>query len=196
MDEVEQDPQEITFEEETRGRNNKTRLGILLLVVGLALGYMVYAAFPGNALYFMTVTEFMSREEVQDGRIVRVSGKLVDGSFQRVSNSTLSNFQLIDKDSEATVVNLSASYEGVVPDLFFNPHSEIILQLIDKDSEATVVNLSASYEGVVPDLFFNPHSEIILQGSYGPDRVFETDTILVKCPSKYQSLEDELRASS
>ena len=161
MDEVEQDPQEITFEEETRGRNNKTRLGILLLVVGLALGYMVYAAFPGNALYFMTVTEFMSKEEVQDGRIVRVSGKLVDGSFQRVSNSTLSNFQLIDKDSEATVVNLSASYEGVVP-----------------------------------DLFFNPHSEIILQGSYGPDRVFETDTILVKCPSKYQSLEDELRASS
>ena len=49
---------------------------------------------------------------------------------------------------------------------------------------------------LLPDLFFNPHSEIILQGSYGPGQVFEADTILVKCPSKYRSLEDELQQQS
>ena len=131
------------------------------MVVGLALGYMVYAAFPGNALYFMTVNEFMEREEAQDGRIVRVSGKLVDGSFQREANSINASFRLVDEGT------------GLA--------GEILL---------------ASYVGVLPDLFFNPHSEIILQGSYGPGQVFEADTILVKCPSKYQSLEDELQQQS
>ena len=122
---------------------------------------MVYAAFPGNALYFMSVNEFMAKEEAQDGRIVRVSGKLVEGSFQRQANSTSTSFRLIDEGA------------GLAGE-----------------------NLSASYVGVLPDLFFNPHSEIILQGSYGPGQVFETDTILVKCPSKYRSLEDEIEQQS
>ena len=51
--------------------------------------------------------------------------------------------------------------------------------------------LNASYLGVLPDLFFNHHSEVILEGTYGTDRVFQVNNVLVKCPSKYQSLEQE-----
>jgi cytochrome c-type biogenesis protein CcmE len=51
--------------------------------------------------------------------------------------------------------------------------------------------LDAEYVGVLPDLFFNPHSEIILEGSYGLEQVFHADSILVKCPSKYKSLQEE-----
>ena len=158
LEQADLDPQDFLDEEGTGARNNRTRLVILVLVVGLALGYMVYAAFPGNALFFMSVSEFMAKEDAQDGRIVRVSGKLVEGSFQREDNSTLSRFQLVDKDSELPTVNLQASYDGVVP-----------------------------------DLFFNPHSEIILQGSLRSNNEFYADSILVKCPSKFRSLEDELR---
>ena len=161
MAEIEHSSDDYRDEEETAGRSNRTRLVIILLVVGLALGYMVYAAFPGNALYFMSVTEFMAKEEAQDGRIVRVSGKLVDGSFLREENSTTTNFRLVDEGA------------GVAGQ-----------------------NLLASYVGVLPDLFFNPHSEIILQGSYGVGQVFQADTIFVKCPSKYRSLEDELQQQS
>ena len=155
------DREDFAEQEQSGEHNNRTRLIVLLLVVGLALGYMVYAAFPGNALYFMSVSEFMDKDEAQDGRIVRVAGKLVDGSFLREGNSTLTSFQIIDKDG-------NSSFE----------------------------HLSATYNGVLPDLFFNPHSEIILQGSFGPGQVFDTDTILVKCPSKYRSLEEELQSSS
>ena len=155
------DREDLLEEDGSGGHNNRTRLVILLLVVGVALGYMVYAAFPGNALYFMSVSEFMDKDEAQDGRIVRVSGMLVDGSFVREGRSTLTSFLLVDKDSNATLEHLSATYSGVLP-----------------------------------DLFFNPHSEIILQGSFGPSRVFDADTILVKCPSKYRSLEDELQSTS
>jgi len=141
----------------TSARTNRTRFLILGTVVVLTLGYMIYAAFPGNALYFLTVGEFMDRDSVQDGRMVRVSGKLVDGSFLRQGNSTLSHFNLTDEDS------------GLAGQ-----------------------QLRASYLGILPDLFFNPHSEIILQGSYGADRVFQAEDILVKCPSKYRSLEEVL----
>ena len=126
------------------------RFAILGVVVAMALGYMVYAAFA-NDLYSLSVTEFTNKEDAQDGRMVRVWGKLVEGSFERQGNSTLSTFRLHDDESGA--------------------------------------QLAATYEGVLPDLFFNPHSEIILEGSHGPNDVFHTSNILVKCPSKYEGLE-------
>jgi len=122
------------FGDEAPARSNRTRFLVLSAVIVLALGYMIYAAFPGNALYFLTVSEFNERSEVQDGRLLRVSGTLG-------------------------------------------------------------VTLMASFTGVLPDLFFNPHSELILEGSYGGNEVFHADAILVKCPSKYVDLEDELNSA-
>jgi cytochrome c-type biogenesis protein CcmE len=149
--EVERDP----LEEERSSKNHLVRFLLLGAVVALAVGYMVYAAFPGNTRYFLTVSEFMNGTEYQDGQMLRVSGKLVEGSFQRQEGTTVSQFQLTDQ------------------------------------SGGSAAHMNASYVGVLPDLFFNPHSEIILEGSYGPDQVFEADNILVKCPSKYRSLEEQ-----
>ena len=97
----------------------------------------------------------MGSDEYHDGRRIRVSGALVDGSFQRIDNSTQSNFQLSDK------------------------------------SGGSADRLEASYVGVMPDLFFNPHSEIILEGRYEESNIFHAEHILVKCPSKYQAMEEE-----
>jgi cytochrome c-type biogenesis protein CcmE len=153
---LELDPLDPAGEEESGGKGNRIRLLILGVVVALAVAYMGYAAFPGNALYFLTVSEFVGGQDYQDGRIVRVSGKLVEGSFHREESSPVATFQLIDKDG----------------------------------TEGSSI-LTATYTGVLPDLFFNPHSEIILQGKPGDNQVFQADTILVKCPSKYQALSEE-----
>ena len=83
MEEIEWGREEFGEEQESGSRNNRTRLIVVLLVVGLALGYLVYAAFPGNALFFMTVSEFMDKDEAQDGRIVRVAGKRRVDQFQQ-----------------------------------------------------------------------------------------------------------------
>lgn len=155
MAEGERDPLEISMEEESRGKGHFIRFFLLGAVLALAVGYMVYAAFPGNTRYFLTVSEFMNGEKYQDGQMLRVSGKLVEGSFQRQGGSTLSHFRLTDQNS------------------------------------GSAVYMDASYVGVLPDLFFNPHSEIILEGRYNSDNVFETDNVLVKCPSKYRSLEEQ-----
>jgi cytochrome c-type biogenesis protein CcmE len=143
--------------EQAEGGGHRIRLLVVGIAVLLTLGYMVYAAFPGNALYFLTVSEFVTQEQYQDGSTVRVAGTLVEGSFHRIEDTTQSFFHLADKDSGPSGIRMRATYVGILP-----------------------------------DLFFNPHSEIILQGHYQPENVFQADTVLVKCPSKYKSLEDEL----
>ena len=151
-----------TETERTGWRSHRTRLIILAGVIALAVAYMVYAAFPGNTLYFVTVSEFMDDPKLQDGQTLRVAGALAPDTFRRDDGSTLSHFALGDK----------------LPDVpGISPGSP---------------QLQANYVGVLPDLFFNPHSEIILEGRYdAQERVFATDNILVKCPSKYQSVQAE-----
>jgi cytochrome c-type biogenesis protein CcmE len=147
--------------EQSGWRSHRIRLIILAGVIGLAVAYMVYAAFPGNALFFATVGEFVDDPLLQDGRTLRVAGALVTDTFRREDGSTVSRFALANKAPD------------VPGPMVGSP------------------NMEASYVGVLPDLFFNPHSEIILEGHYDPESaVFQTDNILVKCPSKYQSLQD------
>jgi cytochrome c-type biogenesis protein CcmE len=149
--------------EERSGRlRHRMRLIILVGVIALAVTYMVYAAFPGNTQYFVSVSEFLGDPKLHDGQTLRVAGALDTDSFRREDGSAMSRFSLGDK----------------APD---------VLGLIPGSPQ-----LEASYVGVLPDLFFNPHSEIILEGSYDAENgIFATDHILVKCPSKYQSLQAE-----
>ena len=118
--------------ETPESRSHRTRFIIIAAVVVLALAFMIWAAFGENTRYFLTVSEFntkQSGQEITDGQMVRVSGKLVEGSFARPGKSTLSQFQLTDKEGAASgSARLPAAYNGVLPDLFFNPHSEIILE--------------------------------------------------------------------
>ena len=110
-------------------RSNRTRFIIVATVVVLALFFMIWMTFGENTRYFLTVSEFNNKTDVQDGQMVRVSGMLVEGTFDRGEKSTISHFQLTDKEGlNSGVAMLSAKYEGVLPDLFFNPHSEIILE--------------------------------------------------------------------
>lgn len=118
----------------------------LAVVIG-ALGFLVYTAFQSASVYFYTVSEIKEIGPTDEGRLVKVNGKLVQGSFVREEASTIARFTLVDTEGPET--------------------------------------LSAVHDGVVPDLFFNQHSEIILEGSYGDDGVFYSESVIVKCPSKY-----------
>ena len=149
-------------EERSGWLRNRMRLIILVGVIALAVAYMVYAAFPGNTQYFVSVSEFLDDPKLHDGQTLRVAGALNPDSFRRDDGSAVSRFSMGDKEPDVP---------GLIPG---SPQ------------------LEASYVGVLPDLFFNPHSEIILEGSYDAQSgVFATENILVKCPSKYQSLQAE-----
>ena len=110
----------------------------LVVLIG-ALGYLGFMAFQSATVYFYTINELQQRGPTEDGRKVRVSGKLVPDSFVREADSTLARFTLTDGTE-----TLAAVHQGVLPDLFFNEHSEIILE--------------GSFS---PDGFFESHNVIV-----------------------------------
>lgn len=136
--------------ERSRVFNNKTRLLIVGLVFALSLGYLVYAAFPGSARYYLTVSEFMADESNLNGQPVRVVGKLVPGTHQQVTGTLEHTFTLTEGGQ----------------------------------------TLNAAYSGLVPDLFENEFSDVVLEGIYGGG-IFHSDSLIVKCPSKYERLVQE-----
>ncbi len=99
----------------------KFALGAAVLVVALA--YLVYTAFPGNAHYYLTIGELSATGQKADTKTVRVNGKLVPDTFKRTTDGKEVTFTLTDGQ-----LQLHATYDGVVPDLFFNPHSEVVLE--------------------------------------------------------------------
>ena len=121
----------------------KLLIGLIVLIGGL--GYLAFLAFQSATVYYYTVGELNGIGPTEEGRTVRVSGKLVPASFDRATGSTVAEFSLTDG-------------------------TETML---------------AVHDGVLPDLFFNEHSEIILEGSYGLPGVFQSQNVIVKCPSKY-----------
>jgi cytochrome c-type biogenesis protein CcmE len=96
-------------------------VGLAVLLV--ALGYFAFMAFKSATVYYYTVGELQELGPTQDGKLVRVSGTLVSGTFKRDTESTLARFSLTDG-----ALALSAVHDGVLPELFFNEHSEIILE--------------------------------------------------------------------
>ncbi|MFN2384622.1 MAG: cytochrome c maturation protein CcmE [Gemmatimonadota bacterium] len=43
-----------------------------------------------------------------------------------------------------------------------------------------------AYGGTVPDIF-RPGIQVVVEGRLGPDGTFQAETLLAKCPSKYQA---------
>ena len=105
------------------GFSNRVKLLVGLVVLLGALGYFAYSAFQAATVYYYTVSELQELGPSETGELVRLSGKLVPGSFSRDEGSVLARFTLTD-GSEA----MNAVHSGAVPDLFFNEHSEIVLE--------------------------------------------------------------------
>ena len=129
---------------------NRGKFLFAATILFAALGYFAYMAFQGATVYYYTVTEISGQPATIEGRMVRVSGKLNPGSFYRVEGATLAHFSLTDDITE----------------------------------------IEAVHDGVLPDLFFNEHSEIILEGTHSPGKEFDSQNVIVKCPSKYVAVED------
>ena len=124
---------------------NRLKLLLGALVVLGALGYFGTIAFQSATVYYYTVGEAASLGPTEDGRLVRVNGKLIPATFSRPEGSTEARFDLTDGSR-----TMSAVHDGVLPELFFNDHSEIILEgSFDGDmvfhSENVIVKCPSKY---------------------------------------------------
>ena len=109
-------------------------------------------------------------------------------AFQGASAFYLTVGELNDRGESVYDRNLRVSGK-LVESSFVRGESGTLVHFSLADAEDGGQTVNAMYDGLVPDLFFNEHSEIVLEGTYGSDGLFDTQAILVKCPSKYQALE-------
>ena len=130
---------------------NRGKFLIAAIVLISSLVYFAFMAFQSATVYYYTVGEINTQASTPEGRMVRVSGKLVADSFHRSVGSTVAHFSLTDGEN----------------------------------------TMSAMHNGVLPDLFFNEHSEIILEGVHQSGKEFDSQNVIVKCPSKYVALSEE-----
>ena len=82
---------------------------------------------------------------------------------------------------------------------------KLVQDSFHRDEEGTLARFNLTdgqsllpviHDGVLPDLFFAEHSEIDLQGYYREDGVFQSQMVIVSCPSKYIALEQEQRGET
>ena len=138
------------------------RLAIGILLVGAALSYLVYAGTRDNLVYYYEVGEVQAAAASTDGRI-RVSGDVVEGS--------------IAKDEEARVIRFAirgTNADGEEGDAAGGPASG-----------SPAESIPVVYAGTVPDIF-REGIQVVVEGKIGSDGTFEAETLLAKCPSKYQ----------
>ena len=109
-------------------------------------------------------------------------------AFQGASAYYLTVGELAGRGEEVYDRNLRVSGK-LVPSSFVRDDSGTLVHFSLADAENGGQMMDAVYDGLVPDLFFNEHSEIVLEGTYGSNGTFDTQSILVKCPSKYQAVE-------
>ncbi len=70
---------------------------------------------------------------------------------------------------------------------YFDESQELRFAIVDEDGNTLTVH----YDGIKPGNF-EEAVQIVAVGSY-QEGVFEAEQLLVKCPSKYQGLEDDVR---
>ena len=102
---------------------NKIKIIIISAVFALAFSYFAFMALTSATMYYYTVSELQTLDPSSNQDVIRVSGKLIPSSYNREVTSTISEFTITDGTNL-----LKTQHDGILPDLFFNKHSEIILQ--------------------------------------------------------------------
>ncbi len=120
------------------------------------------------------------------GVFVLALGYLGFTAFESASAYYLTVGELTAKG--AAIYDSNVRVNGkLVPSSFERDADGLLVHFSLTDGQETI---RAVHNGLVPDLFFNEHSEILLEGTYGSNGLFDAQAIIVKCPSKYQPVED------
>ena len=113
---------------------------------------------------------------------------LIISSFSSATTNYLSVEDAID-ESENSNANLGVIGK-LVPNTFRRSTDGLTAYFSITD-EFSNKQLSVSYSGEIGEIFFNENAEIIIQGKMQQDGIFLTNTLSIKCPSKYvDNLED------
>ena len=153
----------------------KTKFYLALLVILGVMGGLIYFSMSGNAVFFLKPSELISKAKsdstVHNDR-VRIGGIVVNEKIKGDNVDRVWKFHITDERGD---VNKNL----------------VMVSLSQAKKDKTI---KIAYTGVVPDTF-KIGGMAIVEGKYGKDGVFRADTLLAKCPSKYEGVKrpDQLK---
>lgn len=93
------------------------KLVIAVVVVGGAVGGLLFASTVAGAEYYKHVDEVMASVDSFRGKHLQVHGHVVDGSIEQARGTLQYRFKIESRAPRAPAV-ITAEYKGLVPDSF------------------------------------------------------------------------------
>lgn len=143
-------------------RKSKFSIGSLLIIS--AIGLLLYSAVEETSSYFLTMEEYAAASNQHRGKPLRLAGR-VSGDSVDWNPRTLDLVFVIQPIPEK---------DGL--------HADRVPVVLP---EGAATNLTVEYNGILPDMFAEGR-DVIVEGTV-ENGVFEANTLLTTCPSKYEA---------
>lgn len=150
--------------------NTKMIVGVAVIV--LALAFLIYSTTRSSTQYFMTVEELHSRQAELVGQNVRMSGVVLGDTITYDPKTLDISFVVAQIPGDHKLIEEMGGMSKVLAEAAADPLAE---------------RITIHYTGAKPDLLKH-ESQAIVSGSLDEDGVFQASELLLKCPSKYESI--------
>jgi cytochrome c-type biogenesis protein CcmE len=141
--------------------------GLLILA---AIIYMIVTATQNTAQYFWTIQELQDRGSSAVGQNVRVSGAVIGDSIQ---------YDAAKLELRFTVANVPGDQKEI------DAQGGLAKVLAVAVADPNAARMEVIYKGVKPDLM-KGEAQAIMDGHIDENGLFHADTLLMKCPTRYE----------
>lgn len=141
--------------------------GLLILAAVL---YLIITSTRATAQYFLTVEELNARGASVVGQNVRVSGAVIGESIQYDAQKLELRFTVANVPGDQKEVDALGGLAKVLYDAVNDPNA---------------ARMEVIYTGVKPDLM-KGEAQAIMDGRVDENGLFHADTLLMKCPTRYE----------
>ncbi len=140
------------------------------LILG-AVVYLIATTTLSTAQYYLTVEELRGRGSTVVGKNVRVSGAVMGESIQYDAQALELTFTVAQVSDSPESLQAAGGLAQALAQAVRNPQA---------------ARLNVHYLGPKPDLM-RPEAQAIMDGQLREDGTFHADTLLLKCPTRYES---------
>ena len=140
------------------------------LLIAAAIVYLVVITTQSTAQFFLTVQELKDRGDSIVGKSVRVSGAVIGDSIQYDAQKFELRFTVASVPGDQTEIDAQGGLAKVLYEAVNDPNA---------------ARMEVIYTGVKPDLM-KGEAQAIMDGRIDENGVFHADTLLMKCPTRYE----------
>jgi len=152
-------------------QRKKFLLGGFLIIS--AIIYLIASTTQSTSKYYYTIDELIIKQTAAIGENVRISGAVIGDTINYDAANLTLDFTVAHVPGDSDEIVAKGGLARVLHEAIVNPNQS---------------RLRISYQGPMPDLL-RDEAQAIMDGHLNEDNVFVADTLLLKCPTKY---EDEL----